>query len=160
MLPLWPNNSFSRYLTNINVESPGWVAWLVGASSCTPKVCGIDSWSGHIPRVQVWSPVGACTRGNKFMFLSHIDVPLSLSLINKHNLKWRLKKRKVESGRVLGWGMCVDIYISNILHCRTLKQLKCTTVQWLNCGSHFSLSPAPNKGQVAFQDSQWKVRFF
>ena len=38
------------------------------------------SWSGHIPRLWVRSPVRACTGGNLSMFLSHIDLSLSLSL--------------------------------------------------------------------------------
>ena len=58
------------------------VAQLVGASSCKLEGCRFDSRSGHMPRLQVWSPVGARTRGNRSMFLSHIDVflPLSFSL--------------------------------------------------------------------------------
>ena len=61
----------------ITMYSPGWVVKLVGALSCTPKGCGFDSWSGHIPRLQVWSPVRVCTGGNQSMFLS---LPPFLSL--------------------------------------------------------------------------------
>ena len=74
-------------------SSPGQVAQLVGASSCTPKGCGFKSWSGHIARLRVQSPVGACTRGNQLTFLSHIYVSLSLSLpstvsrISEHTLR-------------------------------------------------------------------------
>ena len=39
-----------------------------------------DSWSEHIPGLQVRSPVGARRRGNWSMFLSHNDVSLPLSL--------------------------------------------------------------------------------
>ena len=46
---------------------PGRVAHLVGASCCTPKGCWFDPQSGHIPRWQVWSLVGACTGGNQLM---------------------------------------------------------------------------------------------
>ena len=56
------------------------VAQLAGASSCTPKGCWFDSRSEHITRLQVWSPVRACTGGNRWMFLSHIDVSISLFL--------------------------------------------------------------------------------
>ena len=30
---------------------------LMGAPSSKPKGCGLDSWSGDMPRLQVWSPV-------------------------------------------------------------------------------------------------------
>ena len=30
---------------------------LMGALSSKPKGCGLDSWSGDMPRLQVWSPV-------------------------------------------------------------------------------------------------------
>ena len=64
-------------------------AHLVGALSHGTKGHGFDSWSGHMPRLWVSSPVGAHTRGNGLMFLSHIDVflppslTLSLSLESK-----------------------------------------------------------------------------
>ena len=60
---------------------PGWVAQLVGASSCTPKGCRFDSQSGQIPRLWVQAPVGEHLGGNQSMFLSHIDVCLSLFLL-------------------------------------------------------------------------------
>ena len=60
--------------------SPGSGARLVGALSCAPKVCGVDFWSGHIPRVPVRFPVGTHMGGTWPMFLSHIHVSLSLSL--------------------------------------------------------------------------------
>ena len=46
--------------------NPGQVSqiWLFGASSHTPKVCGFNSWLGHIPRLQVRLPVGVHTGGN------------------------------------------------------------------------------------------------
>ena len=52
--------------------NPGQVSqiWLFGASSHTPKVCGFNSWLGHIPRLQVRLPVGVHTGGNWQMFLS------------------------------------------------------------------------------------------
>ena len=51
-----------------------WLSWSVVS---TPKGCRFDSQSGHIPRLQVQSPVGVHTGGNLLMFLSHIDVSLS-----------------------------------------------------------------------------------
>ena len=39
-------------------------AQFVGASSHTPKGWGFDSWSGHIPKLQVQSSGGACVGGN------------------------------------------------------------------------------------------------
>ena len=44
-------------------------------ASCTPKVCGFDPQSGHIPRLWDRSLVGACTRGNQWMmFLSLLPI--------------------------------------------------------------------------------------
>ena len=53
---------------------------LVGASPHTPKGCGFDSQSGHIPRLWVLPPVRVHMEGNRPMFLSHINVDLFLSL--------------------------------------------------------------------------------
>ena len=50
---------------------------LVGAPSHTPKGCGFDFYSGHIPRLQVQSLVGACTGGNRLIFLSQKSVNIS-----------------------------------------------------------------------------------
>ena len=62
----------------------GPVAQLVGASFGTPKGCGFDSRSGHIPRLWVQFLVGACTRGNWPMCqcFSLMSMFLSLSLSN------------------------------------------------------------------------------
>ena len=63
------------------------MAWLVGVPFHTPKVLGFGSVSGHVPRLQVWSLVGAHTGSNQLMFFSHTDVsvslPSSLSKINE-----------------------------------------------------------------------------
>ena len=42
------------------------------------KVKGLqfNSWSRHMPGLQVQSPVGACARDHLSRFLSHIDVSL------------------------------------------------------------------------------------
>ena len=53
---------------------------MVGASSCKPKGHRFNSRSGHIPRLQIWSPVRVRTKSNQSMFLSHINVSLLLSL--------------------------------------------------------------------------------
>ena len=78
------------------------MAQSVEALSHTLKGCGFDSWAGHIPRLQVRFLVpGRGAYGRQptdvslaSMFLSHIDVflslspPLPLSLsINKHILR-------------------------------------------------------------------------
>ena len=60
-------------------------AQLVGSSSRTPKGCGIDPWSGHIPKLWVRSLVRVPTEGNWSMFLSF---SLPLSQINKYILRW------------------------------------------------------------------------
>ena len=54
--------------------SAGW------ASSHREKGCRFDSCPGYMPGFQVWSLGRAHTRGNRSMFLSHIDVSLSLFL--------------------------------------------------------------------------------
>ena len=68
------------------------VAQLVGASAHKPKGHWLDSQSGHMPGLQVESPVGACAGGNWRMFLSYTDVSLSLpcplSRISEHVPRW------------------------------------------------------------------------
>ena len=54
--------------------SAGWV------SSHKAKGCWFDSGSGHMPGFWVQFPVGAHTRANQLMFLSHINVSVSLFL--------------------------------------------------------------------------------
>ena len=65
---------------------PGWVVQTVGASSCTPKGCWFDSWSGckqvwpgsglsQFP-VPAWIPVWVCTKATDPCF-SPINVSLS-----------------------------------------------------------------------------------
>ena len=56
------------------------VAQVVGASSHDLKGHEFDSWSGHIPRLQVRSLVGEPMEGDQSMFFCCIDVPPSLSL--------------------------------------------------------------------------------
>ena len=60
----------------IDVPRPG--AQLVGASSCSVKGRSFDPPPGHIPQLQVRSPVRACTGGNQSTFLS-LSLFLSLS---------------------------------------------------------------------------------
>ena len=71
---LFPNkNSTSK----IKLKGPGpcgSVGWVL---SCKRKGGEFNSWSGHMPGLQVWSPAGACARCNRSMFLSHINVSLS-----------------------------------------------------------------------------------
>ena len=49
------------FLTKRKPSSPGQVARLVGASSCTPKFCRFGSWSGHLKEA-----ANQC-----FFFISH-----------------------------------------------------------------------------------------
>nr|KAF6300571.1 hypothetical protein mMyoMyo1_009045 [Myotis myotis] len=58
----------------IFIMLPGQVAQLVGALSQAPKGCGLDSQSGHIPRVADWIPGWGTYRRQL------IDVDVSLSL--------------------------------------------------------------------------------
>ena len=54
--------------------------WLSWASPHKPKGCWFDSWSGHMPGLHVWSPVGVRMGVNQLMFLCHIDMSLPLFL--------------------------------------------------------------------------------
>ena len=64
-------------------SSPGW--WESGPAD--RKVAVSIPWSGHVPRLQVWSLVRAHTGSNQLTFFSHTDVsvslPSSLSKINE-----------------------------------------------------------------------------
>ena len=86
-------------------RAPSWPGVWVGALSYTLKVCRFDSRSGHIPRLQVQSLVGACMGGNQLVVL-FLSPFLSLSKTNKHILRWELKKRKEKkrgpTGEVMG----------------------------------------------------------
>ena len=54
--------NLSTFFTFKNtVLGPGWVAQLVGALIHAPKDCRLNSWSGHIPRLWVQSPVRVYT---------------------------------------------------------------------------------------------------
>ena len=66
---------------------PRWLRWW----ECCPlhqNCCWSHPQSGHIPRLQVHSPIGAHMGGKQWMFLYHINVslcvspPLSLKSIN------------------------------------------------------------------------------
>ena len=66
-----------HFLTNTEATLARWLSWL----ECLPYTKGLwfPSWSGHIPRLQVWSPFGALTGGNQsFSFLSLLFFPPSL----------------------------------------------------------------------------------
>ena len=74
-------------------QSPDWCGSVGRALFREVKGCQFGSWSGHMPGSQFQSLVGVHTRGNRWMFLSHIGVsrplllpPLSLK-INKFFLK-------------------------------------------------------------------------
>ena len=47
-----------------NQLHPGQCGCLVVALSGKPKGCGLNCWSGHMPRLQVQSPVEVHKRGN------------------------------------------------------------------------------------------------
>ena len=73
------------------VEIVPWPGGSVGWSVILypKKGWGVYSWSEHIARLLVPSPVGAHVGGNRSMFLTHINVSLSLSLsFFPLSLKW------------------------------------------------------------------------
>ena len=84
--------------------------WLSGLECCprTPKGYGFDPRSGHIPRLWVWLPLRVQTGDNWSIFLSYINIslslpplfPLSLKLINISSGE---KKKKIsELSKVVG----------------------------------------------------------
>ena len=103
-------NLYVSWILKITQFALASVAQMVRASSHKPKCCASDSWSGHMPRFQVQSPVRALPgqgrmRGNRSMFLTSAFFSLSLSLpsplskTNEHVLRWRGKKEGREGGR-------------------------------------------------------------
>ena len=79
---------------------PVWLSWL--------EHCAVSQkFVGLIPSLGTYlgcgfGPQSGCMRGNQSMFLSHINLSVSLSLssplsqINKHVLGWGLKKIKIK----------------------------------------------------------------
>ena len=66
------NMSVSIHKNEYEKNGSGWVAHLFGVSSPTPKGCGFNYRSGHIPRLQIRSLVGAHTGGGQIdVFLSY-----------------------------------------------------------------------------------------
>ena len=59
--------------------SLGQVAQFIGVLDCALKGCGFNSWSRHIPKLPVQLLVRVRTGGSPSMFLSYINVSLSLS---------------------------------------------------------------------------------
>ena len=102
---------------------------------CRLKDCGSNSWWGSIPGLWVWSPIGAHRRGNQMMFLSHIDVSLSVSPFLspwkqwKNVCRWGLKKK---TWKTYGIGRF------NIIKISILFKLK------------YSFSEIPQKSQHVF----------
>ena len=80
------------WASNVTLSGPGQVAQLVRTLSCTPKGCGFDSQSGHIPGLWIRTPAGGYLEAINQWF-SHTDVslplslPSSLSKINNHILE-------------------------------------------------------------------------
>jgi hypothetical protein len=70
----------------------GWVAQLVRVSFCTPKDCGFNSQSGHIPRLwrHVQKATDWCFSLSPYFTPSHFK-------IDKHILRWILKKKQKKS---------------------------------------------------------------
>ena len=58
---------------------PGWAAPLAAVSSCTPKGCGFNSWSGHMPTWVSGSVPSWAAYGRQPISVSHVDAFLSLS---------------------------------------------------------------------------------
>ena len=79
--------------------STGQVAQLVGALSHTPKGCRFDPWSGHIPKLWLWSSVGVqlidVSLSHRCFSPSGSPPPYSLSKSMNRSLGEDLNKRNV-----------------------------------------------------------------
>ena len=84
------NNLKKNFMQNENTTLAGCLSWFE-RWPIHQTGCGFNPRSGHIPMLQVQSPVRAHTRGNQSMLFS---LPSSLSKINKHILGWGFKKKK------------------------------------------------------------------
>ena len=97
----WVSPSYYASFTGENGSTAlaRWLSWL----ECHPahwKGCGFDSQSGHMPGLWVQSLGGVHTGGNGSMFLSHVNISLSLpfslpSSLSKTNLGWGLKNNEL-----------------------------------------------------------------
>ncbi|KAF6084364.1 hypothetical protein HJG60_008635 [Phyllostomus discolor] len=95
---------------------PGQVAQLlVGTSSCTPKGCRFDPWSGQYVGCG-FSPVGVYKRDDQSMllslflslplFLSLCPPPSSLSKVNRHRIKRKQRWGRNAELKMGGAGLC------------------------------------------------------
>ena len=78
----WINWCFGLGVPSLNYweNCPGLCGSVGWASFCKLQGCWFNSRSGHMPGLQVSSPVGVCEGGNQSMFLSHVIVSLPLFL--------------------------------------------------------------------------------
>ena len=74
-------------------KDPGRCGSVDWALPCNAKGHPFDSWSEHMPGLRVCSLVGAHTRDNRSMFLSHISVSLPLSIPPFPSTSLSLKKK-------------------------------------------------------------------
>ena len=103
---IWEPHIHGRFNEGEGKMALASVAQLVGTSSRKPKSSKFDSWSWHMPKSWVPSPVWVYTGGNLLIFLPRFNVSLSQwcfsplfslpSSLSKHVLRWGLKKRKNE----------------------------------------------------------------
>ena len=106
----------------------GWVL------SCKAEGQLFNSWSGHMPRLRVWSPVRVPTRGNQLMFLTLMFLSLFLLLSRKERkrMREREKKKKIFLGHIylgvesVGLGY-VNVQLYMIMS--NFVQIGCTRLQ-------------------------------
>ena len=72
----------SEFCPGPGAQLVGVLSQLVGESSCAPKGGGFHPHVGHVPRLQIQSPVWVRMGGDQLVFLSHINLSLSLKSIN------------------------------------------------------------------------------
>lgn len=75
-------------------KSPGRCGSVCGVSSQARKDCWFHSQSGHVLRLQVWSPVGLCVGGSVWCFsFTSVLLSLLLSLLSSLSLLLSLKNK-------------------------------------------------------------------
>ena len=120
----------------------GWLSRLE-CQPLTPKGCAFIFQSGHVPGLWVQSAVGVCMGGSQFLSLFP-----SVFKINKHILRWSLKKemKKIDNGNFIITCGRLDswvtlLYTSNIMDCYRNRMNTCVIYIYIDYFCNFIISP-------------------